>query len=90
MLYVCYLVFKGALEQTRINMDVLAPPPSCRWPWFTRRRGLLGLGGAHAAAGPVAAVSGRSGRRLVMIQESEDLTALNRQHDATCTTGGST
>ena len=25
MLYVCYLVFRGALEQTRINMEVLAP-----------------------------------------------------------------
>src|SRR6185295_7105036 len=25
MLYACYLVFKGALEQTKINMDVLAP-----------------------------------------------------------------
>src|SRR6185369_2803000 len=25
MLYVCYLVFRGSLEQTKINMDVLAP-----------------------------------------------------------------
>src|SRR5262249_36561065 len=25
MLYVCYLVFKGGLEQTKINLDVLAP-----------------------------------------------------------------
>src|SRR5215210_6314902 len=25
MLYICWLVFRGSLEQTRINMDVLAP-----------------------------------------------------------------
>ena len=54
MLYVCYLVFRGALEQTKINMDVLAPstqlPMACctRLAFFGMRR--------RAAAGPVAAV----------------------------------
>ena len=30
MLYICWLVFKGSLVQTRINLDVLAP--STQWP----------------------------------------------------------
>lgn len=29
MLYICWLVFKGSLEQTRINLEVLAP--STQW-----------------------------------------------------------
>lgn len=85
MLYVCYLVFKGALEQTKINMDVLAP--STQLPMAT----------VHAA-GVVFSVTAAfmllldlwllvSGRvkdeELVMIQESEDLTALNRRGEPT-------
>ena len=82
MLYICYLVFKGALEQTKINMDVLAPSTQ------------LPMAVVHAAgvAFSVAAalmllldlwllVSGRiKEEELVMTQESEDLAALNRQH----------
>lgn len=30
MLYLCWLVFRGSLEQTRINWDVLAP--TTQWP----------------------------------------------------------
>ena len=30
MIYICWLVFKGSLTQTRINLDVLAP--STQWP----------------------------------------------------------
>jgi TRAP-type C4-dicarboxylate transport system permease small subunit len=30
MLYISWLVFRGSLEQTKINMDVLAP--SSQWP----------------------------------------------------------
>ena len=84
MLYICWLVFKGSLEQTRINWDVLAP--STQWP----------LAVVHAA-GVVFAVLGSvmllldlwlllrgriSDEQLVMIQESEDLAALDAQnHD---------
>ena len=78
MLYVCWLVFKGSLEQTRINWDVLAP--STQWPIAV-----------VYSAGIVFAVSGglmllldlwllATGRltddQLVLIQESEDLAAL--------------
>jgi TRAP-type transport system small permease protein len=78
MLYVCWLVFQGSLEQTRINADVMAPS--------------TGLPMAIVyAAGVVFAVSGAgmllldlwlmwSGRltdqQLVMVQESEELAAL--------------
>ena len=85
MLYVCYLVFKGSLEQTRINWDVLAP--TTQWPMAV----------VHAA-GVAFSVSGAlmllldlwlllrgqvSDEQLVMVQESEDLAALNRRvpHD---------
>jgi len=82
MLYVCYLVFKGALEQTKINMDVLAPSTQ------------LPMAILHAAGVTFSVCAGivllldlwllASGRvkddELVMIQESEDLAALNRQH----------
>lgn len=83
MLYICWLVFKGGLEQTRINWDVLAP--STQWP----------LAVVHAA-GVVFAVLGSvmllldlwlllrgriSDEQLVMVQESEDLAALQRPHD---------
>lgn len=82
MLYVCYLVFKGSLEQTRINMDVLAP--STQVP----------MAAVHAAGVVFSAtaavmllldlwllVSGRvKDEELVMTRESEDLATLNRQH----------
>ena len=85
MLYVCYLVFRGSLEQTKINMDVLAPSTQ------------LPMAVVHAAGVAFSATAAvmllldlwllASGRvkddELVMIQESEDLAALNRrQRDA--------
>lgn len=78
MLYTSWLVFRGSLEQTRINWDVLAP--SSQWPVAV-----------VYAAGLVFSVSGAAmllldlwllftGRvaddELVMIQESEDAAAL--------------
>jgi len=82
MLYVCYLVFKGGLEQTRINMDVLAP--STQVPMAV----LHAAGVAFSfCAGVVLLLdlwllfSGRMQEDgLVMVQESEELAALHRQH----------
>jgi len=82
MLYVCYLVFRGGLEQTRINMDVLAP--STQLPLAV----VHAAGVAFSAAASVVLLldlwlllSGRvRDEELVMTQESEDLAALNRQH----------
>lgn len=82
MLYVCYLVFRGSLEQTRINMDVLAP--STQLPLAT----VHAAGVACSATAAVMLlldlwllVTGRvKDEELVTVQESEDLVALNRQH----------
>ena len=82
MLYVCYLVFRGALEQTKINMDVLAP--STQLPMAV----LHAAGVAFSVCAGVVLLldlwllfTGRmKENELVMIQESEDLAALNRQH----------
>ena len=85
MLYVCYLVFKGSLEQTRINMDVLAP--STQLPMaFVHAAGV-----AFSSTAAVMLlldlwllVSGRvKEEELVMIQESEDLAAVNRRQENT-------
>lgn len=83
MLYVTWLLFSGSLAQARINLDVEAP--------------VSGLSMAIVyASGVVFAVSAgvlllrdlwrtMSGQisddELVMVQESEDLTALKAEHD---------
>jgi TRAP-type transport system small permease protein len=84
MLYVCFLLFRGSLEQTKINMQSLAP--STQLPVAI-----------VYASGMVFAVSAGfmllldlwlllSGRvsddRLVMIQESEELGALKQHAEA--------
>ena len=82
MLYVCYLIFRGSLEQTKINMDVLAP--STQLPMAVVHA--AGLCFSVSAAVMLLLdlwllVSGRvKDEELVMTQESEDLAALNRQH----------
>jgi TRAP-type C4-dicarboxylate transport system permease small subunit len=83
MLYVCYLVFRGSLEQTRINMEVLAP--STQLPMAT----VHAAGVAFSASAAVMLVldlwllaSGRlKDDELVLTQESEDLAALKRNHE---------
>ena len=86
MLYVCYLVFRGSLEQTKINMDVLAP--STQLPMAVVHAAGLAFSvtaGVMLLLDLWLLVSGRvKDEELVMTQESEDLAALNRQHsDAT-------
>ncbi len=80
MLYICWLVFQGSLEQTKINWDVLAP--STQWSMA-----ILYLSGVvFAVLGSVMLLldlwlllSGRiRDEQLVMIQESEELAALKR------------
>ena len=82
MLYVCYLVFNGALEQTRINMDVLAP--STQVPMAV----LHAAGVCFSVCAIIVLLldlwllftGHMKDKDLVMVQESEDLAALNRQH----------
>lgn len=80
MLYVCWLLFKGSLEQTKINMEVLAP--SSQLPvaivYFA------GVVFAVSAAPMLLldlwlVLTGRvADDQLVMIQESEELGALEQ------------
>jgi TRAP-type transport system small permease protein len=78
MLYVCWLVFQGSLEQTKINADVLAP--STQWPMSIIYA--AGIVFAVSAAGMLLLdlwlmATGRlSDQQLVMIQESEELASL--------------
>ena len=82
MLYVCYLLFKGSLEQTKINMDVLAP--STQLPMAVVHA--AGLAFSVTAAVMLVldlwllATGQVKDDELVTTQESEDLAALNRQH----------
>jgi TRAP-type transport system small permease protein len=81
MLYVCYLIFKGGLEQTRINSDVLAP--STQLPMAV----LHAAGVAFSVGAAIMLLldlwllftGHMKDADLVMVQESEDLAALNRQ-----------
>ncbi|RZL45693.1 MAG: TRAP transporter small permease [Variovorax sp.] len=80
MLYVCYLVFRGGLEQTVINMDVLAP--STQLPMAV----LHAAGVAFSACACVVLLldlwllftGHMKDGDLVMVQESEDLAGLSR------------
>lgn len=78
MLYVCWLVFQGSLEQTRINATVLAP--STELPMAIVYA--AGVVFAVSAAGMLLldlwlVWTGRLGEaQLVMVQESEDLAGL--------------
>ena len=83
MLYVCWLVFEGSLEQTKINADVMAP--SLQWPmaWVYAAGIVFAIsGGLMLLLDLWLLVSGRvADDQLVMIQESEDLASL-KSHSA--------
>lgn len=83
MLYVCWLVFQGSLEQTKINHDVLAP--STQWPMsIVYAAGIVFAvaGGAMLLLDLWLMATGRlKDEDLVMIQESEELASL-KSHSA--------
>ncbi len=80
MLYVCWLVFRGSLEQTRINWTVLAP--TTQWPMAVVHAAGLAfavLGALMLLLDLLRLAAGRvADDELVLVQESEDLAALNR------------
>ena len=86
MLYITWLIFSGSLAQTRINWDVQAPVSELSMAW------LSGVGLVFAVlTAPLLlrelwrTLSGRASEaELVMVQESEDLAALQAHaaHDA--------
>jgi TRAP-type C4-dicarboxylate transport system permease small subunit len=79
MLYVCWLVFRGSVEQTKINLEVLAP--STQWPVaivysagivFSVSAGLMLLRNLwRLLRGEFAE------EELVQVTESEDLAAIH-------------
>lgn len=78
MVYCCWLIFSGSLEQTRINFDVEAPVSGWSLAWISG----VGLVFAVSAAAfhllkLARLLAGRlSDRELVTVQESEDLAQL--------------
>ena len=83
MLYISWLVFRGSLEQTKINMDVLAP--SSQWPVAV----VYSAGLVFSVSGAVMLLldlwrffTGQvADDELVMIKESEDVAGLHLPHD---------
>jgi TRAP-type C4-dicarboxylate transport system permease small subunit len=78
MVYCCWLIFSGSLEQTRINFDVEAPVSGWSLAWISG----VGLVFAVSAAAfhllkLARLLAGRlSDSELVTVQESEDLAQL--------------
>jgi len=78
MLYCCWLIYAGSLEQTRINLDVEAPVSGWSMAW------VAGVGIVFAVSAAlfhllklVRLLSGRlRDDELVAVQESEDLAQL--------------
>ncbi|WP_204218110.1 TRAP transporter small permease [Microvirga pudoricolor] len=74
MLLVCWLLFDGALEQTRLNWDVTAPSSGLSLGWFYSA-GVAFSVSAAAILGTelVRLLTGRADEGdLIIIQESED------------------
>lgn len=78
MLYICWLIFQGSLEQTRINMDVLAP--STQLPVaivYSAGVVFAALAGLMLLLDLWLLATGRLGKDdLVLVQESEELASL--------------
>ena len=76
MLGTCWLLFRGALEQTRINWDVTAPSSGASMAWFYAVGVVFSVSAAAILLNDLFRVlSGRATEaELIMIKESEDPT----------------
>ena len=82
MLYITWLMFSGSLAQTRINLDVEAPVSGLSMGLFYGAGVMFAVGSAvilltqlwHTLTGDL------SERDLVMVQESEDIAAMEALH----------
>ncbi|CAN5825497.1 TRAP transporter small permease [soil metagenome] len=74
MLYMCWMLFSGALEQTKINWDVSAPSSGASMAWFYAVGLVFGVSAGGILLNDLfRVVTGRvSDAELVMIKESED------------------
>ena len=76
MLGTCWLLFRGALEQTKINWDVTAPSSGASMAWFYAVGVVFSVSAAAILLNDLYRVlSGRATEaELIMIKESEDPT----------------
>lgn len=74
MLLCCWLLFRGALEQTRINWDVAAPSSGASMAWFYAVGVVFGISAAAVLVNDLFKVlTGRlSVTELHLVKESED------------------
>ena len=74
MLMVCWLLFRGALEQTKINWDVSAPSSGASMAWFYSVGVVFSVSAAVILINDLfKLVTGRaSDSDLVIVKESED------------------
>jgi TRAP-type transport system small permease protein len=74
MLFVCWLVFSGSLEQTKINWDVSAPSSGASMAWFYSVGVVFAVSSAAILLNDLfKLLTGRvSDADLIIIRESED------------------
>ena len=78
LLYVCWLIFDGSQQQTRINWDVAAPTSGASMAWFYAVGVVFSVSAAPILLrNLVRALTGRlSDDELVMVKESEEQAEL--------------
>jgi len=74
MLLICWMLFRGSLEQTRINWDVSAPSSGASMAWFYAVGVVFAISAAAVLANDLfKLVTGRATEAdLVIVKESED------------------
>ena len=82
MLYCTWLLFSGALSQTRLNADVEAPVTGAAMSWFYASGVVFAvLSGALLLRALWQTVSGQTADAdLIQVQESEDLAQVEELH----------
>ena len=76
MLLMCWMLFSGALQQTKINWDVSAPSSGASMAWFYAVGLVFGVSAGLVLLNDLfKVVTGRVGEAdLIMVRESEDQT----------------
>ena len=84
MLGVCWLLFRGALEQTKINWDVSAPSSGASMAWFYAVGLVFSVSSAAILLNDLfKLLSGRvADADLIIVKESEDLLEDKRKGEA--------
>jgi TRAP-type transport system small permease protein len=79
MLYACWLIFSGSLQQTRINLDVEAPVSGWSMAWLAGVGVVFAISAAvmHALKLGKLLTGQLADDDLVTVKESEDLAQLN-------------